>query len=86
MLKQLLLASIAAATFAPLMAQTSRALVSGIVTDGSGAAIVNAKITVTDVQRNVDYRGETNSAGVYRIIELTPGTYRVSAEAPGFRT
>jgi hypothetical protein len=68
------------------MAQTSRALISGIVTDGSGAAVTSAIITVTDVQRNVDYKTETNSAGVYRVIELTPSTYRVKAEAPGFRT
>ena len=66
-------------------AQTSRALISGIVTDSSGAAVANAKITVTDVLRNVEYKTETNSSGVYRVVELTPSTYRVSAEAPGFR-
>jgi hypothetical protein len=67
-------------------AQTSRALISGIVTDSSGAAIVNAKITVTDIERNQDYRTESNASGLYRVIELTPGVYRVTAEAPGFRT
>jgi len=67
-------------------AQTSKALITGIVTDGSGAAIAGAKITVTDVQRNLDYRSESNSSGLYRVIELTPGLYRVTAEAPGFRT
>jgi hypothetical protein len=69
-----------------MMAQTSRALISGIVTDSSGAAVVNAKITVTDIQRNLDHRTESNASGVYRVIELTPGLYRVTAEAPGFRT
>ena len=67
-------------------AQTSKALISGIVTDGSGAVIANAKITVTDVQRNLDYRTESNDAGLYRVIELTPGVYRLTAEASGFRT
>ena len=38
------------------------------------------------MQRNQDYRAETNSAGVYRVIELTPSVYRVTAEAAGFRT
>jgi hypothetical protein len=67
-------------------AQTSKALISGIVTDGTGAVVANAKITVTDIQRNLDYRTESNASGLYRLIELTPSTYRVTAEAPGFRT
>src|SRR4051795_13330432 len=67
-------------------AQTSKALISGIITDGSGAAIVGAKVTLTDVQRNLDYKAESNSSGVYRVLELTPGIYRVTAEAAGFRT
>lgn len=66
-------------------AQTSKALISGIVTDGSGAAISGAKITVTDTQRNLDYKTESNASGLYRVIELTPGVYRVTAEAAGFR-
>src|SRR4051812_15234032 len=49
-------------------------------------AVTNAKITVTDTQRNLDYRTESNAAGLYRVIELTPGMYRITAEAPGFRT
>jgi Carboxypeptidase regulatory-like domain/TonB dependent receptor/TonB-dependent Receptor Plug Domain len=67
-------------------AQTSRALISGIVSDSSGAAIAGAKVIVRDIQRNLDYSAETNSSGLYRVIELTPGLYRVTAEAPGFRT
>jgi hypothetical protein len=77
---------LAATLCVPATAQTSKALISGIVTDGSGAAIHNAKVTITDTARNQDFRAETNSSGVYRVIELTPSTYRVTAEAPGFRT
>ena len=75
---QLLSLLLAAMTIFPVSAQTSKALISGIVTDGSGAAITNAKITITDVQRNQDYRTETNASGVYRVIELTPSVYRVT--------
>lgn len=76
-----------AAVFVPaLTAQTSRALISGIVSDSSGASIAGAKVTLKDIQRNIDYPAETNSSGLYRVIELTPGLYRVTAEAPGFRT
>ena len=77
---------IAVAAVAPVTAQTSKALISGTVTDASGASVVGAKITITDVSRNQDFTAETNSSGVYRVIELTPGTYRVTAEAVGFRT
>jgi len=76
----------AAASLLPMYAQTSKALISGIVTDSSGAAVAGAKVTITDTERNQDFRTETNGAGVYRVIELTPGVYRVAAEAPGFRT
>ena len=77
---------VAMAACVPAIAQTSKALISGIVTDSSGAAVTNAKITITDVQRNQDFRSETNASGVYRVTELTPSVYQVTAEAPGFRT
>lgn len=85
MLKVRLFLAVLAFT-ALLSAQTSKALITGIVTDGSGGTISNAKITVTDIQRNLEYKAESNNSGLYRLIELTPGLYRVSAEAPGFRT
>lgn len=83
---QFLLLWLAIALVLPAPAQTSKALISGIVTDNSGAAIVNAKVTITDVQRNQDFTASTNSSGVYRVIELTPSTYRLTVEAAGFRT
>ncbi len=87
MLRVLLGALFAAIAFVPgASAQTSKALITGIVTDSSGATVPNAKITVTDTQRNLDYRSESNASGLYRVIELTPSLYRVTAEAPGFRT
>lgn len=86
MSKLYLISMLIAASIFPASAQTSKALISGIVTDASGAAVVNAKITITDVSRNQDFRSETNSSGVYRVIELTPSVYRVTAEAVGFRT
>lgn len=75
-----------AAVLSPLSAQTSKALISGIVSDSSGATIAKAKVTITDVQRNQDYLTETNDSGAYRVIELTPGIYRLTVEASGFRT
>ena len=76
---------IAVSAILPVTAQTSKALISGIVTDGTGAAIAGAKVNITDVQRNQDHRTGTNASGVYRVIELTPSVYRLTVEAAGFR-
>lgn len=48
------------------MAQTSRALITGLVTDGTGAVVAGAKITVTDIQRNQEYKTESNLGPVPR--------------------
>lgn len=70
----------------PAWAQTSTASISGIVTDPTGAVVAGAAITVTDVARNINYRGTSNSTGVYSVSELPPSAYRITAELEGFRT
>ncbi len=59
--------------------------ISGIITDSSGAVIPGATVTVTNTQTNVSVTLQTNSAGVYNASNLNPGTYRVHAEANGFK-
>jgi hypothetical protein len=58
----------------------------GTVTDPSGAAIVNAKVTVTNLGTNLTNTVTTNQSGVYAARELPIGAYKISVEAPGFRT
>ena len=60
--------------------------ISGVVTDASGAVIPGATITVTNVDTNVVSSLKTNGAGVYNASSLNPGTYKVQAEAKGFKT
>lgn len=69
-----------------LLAQSFQASVSGIVSDPTGAIAPNVKVTVTDTQRGVALTATTNQDGVYLINNLTPSTYRVTAEASGFQT
>jgi outer membrane receptor protein involved in Fe transport len=57
----------------------------GTVTDASGGAIVNAKITLTETNTKIVHSRLTNEAGVYGFPEMPPGTYEVSAEMPGFK-
>ena len=67
-------------------AQTSNASVSGFVQDPSGAYIPGVSIKATNSQTGVVTATITNESGTYNIPSLLPGTYRLTAELPGFRT
>ena len=57
----------------------------GTVTDQSGGAIAGATVTITDVDRNVTRTLTTDASGAYNAPSLLPGTYKVRAEAKGFK-
>ena len=60
--------------------------ISGKVTDSNNAPVVGASVTATLIETGVERTFVTNEEGRYRIIELSPGTYRVKASAAGFGT
>ncbi len=68
------------------VAQIQNGQFNGVVTDPSGAAIPNAKVTVTNVGTNLSVATTTNQSGAYVAKELPPGSYKISVEAPGFKT
>lgn len=68
----------------PGIAQTNLATVRGHVTDPSGAVVPNAKVTLTDVNRNVSRMAASNTDGDYEIPYVLPGTYRLTCIASGF--
>jgi carboxypeptidase family protein len=55
----------------------------GTVTDISGAVVPNATVTATNSATDVKSSVRANSAGLYRIPNLLPGNYTVSADSPG---
>ncbi len=57
----------------------------GTVTDSSGAAVPNAKVTITDMSKEISYATTTNESGNYAQTHLIVGKYRVRVEAPGFQ-
>ncbi len=59
--------------------------ISGQVTDPTGAAVVNASVTVYDQDNGLQRTAKTNESGAYNLPELPPGRYRVTCEAPGFK-
>jgi hypothetical protein len=60
-------------------------LISGTVTDKSGAAVVGAKVVIASTGGNLTRTTETNGDGVYVASSLTPGTYNLSVSAKGFQ-
>ena len=61
--------------------------IEGVVQDASGAAVPNAKVTVTNVDRNQVVRALTTDMGGNYAAPLIPiGNYEVKAEAAGFKT
>jgi hypothetical protein len=71
-------------TTSPLNAQTSTGRILGSVHDQSDAAIANATVIITDVQRGVSRTLATDESGDYFAPDLTPGMYKVHVEAKGF--
>ena len=58
----------------------------GTVTDPSGAVVPGAVVTVTNLATGVETRREATSAGLYVIQPLPAGVYKLSVNAPGFRS
>jgi hypothetical protein len=67
-------------------AQVQNGQCSGVVSDPSGAAIANARVTVVNPATNLSVSTTTNQSGLFTVRELPVGTYRITAEAAGFRT
>jgi len=58
----------------------------GVVTDGTGAVIPNADVTLTDVDTGLVQKTKSNGSGNYFFGPIKTGTYTVSASAANFST
>jgi hypothetical protein len=65
-------------------AQTQNAEINGLVTDEAGAAVPSASVTVTNTASKISRAVQSNEAGNYVILNLTPGPYRIEVEKNGF--
>jgi hypothetical protein len=81
----LLLGTILLGFSAPIMGQAVNATLLGTVTDSSGAPASGANITITETNTGISRTTQTNESGNYVIPDLPPGTYKVTAELPGFK-
>ena len=69
----------------PVLAQNNTGIISGRVTDASGAVVPNAQITVTQTETNVDAISATNADGLFRVPSLINGPYKVTIITSGFK-
>ena len=59
--------------------------IKGTVTDPSGAVVSKATVIAVDTARGLRRISDSDTSGEYRIQGLSPGSYDVSVEQPGFR-
>src|SRR2546426_4828315 len=58
----------------------------GTVTDPSGAAVPNAKVTVTSIAKGTSVETATNANGNYSVTHLIPDIYNIKVEGAGFKS
>src|SRR5215208_2517479 len=66
-------------------AQSNAADIQGTVKDSTGAVVANATVTTRNAGTNFSRNANTNDDGFYRIINVPPGDYEMTIEAPNFK-
>ncbi|MDR1728033.1 MAG: carboxypeptidase-like regulatory domain-containing protein [Acidobacteriota bacterium] len=81
-----MLALLALALMSPsAFGQGSSATLGGTVQDASSGVLPGASITAINVNTGVETKTTANNSGIYNFPSLQPGTYNITAEAPGFQ-
>src|SRR5438067_2485914 len=70
---------------ASALAQLGTTGITGLITDSTGAAIVQARVTVKNKATGQTRETMTTSDGFYRIAALPPAVYEVRIAASGFK-
>jgi len=76
---------LAVMAFAPGLRAQENAVLTGTVTDPSGAVIPNATVVLTATDTGQERQSTSNEAGIYVFANLAHGTYTVTAAAQGFQ-
>jgi hypothetical protein len=69
-----------------LRAQVVTSSIVGTVVDSTGAAVPNARVTLTNVGTNAARTATTGPTGIFHFPSLLAGTYSVTVSANGFKT
>jgi outer membrane receptor protein involved in Fe transport len=66
-------------------AQATRGIISGTVTDKSGAVLPGVTVTITNQDTGIARTTVSSTDGIYRVAALENGMYKVRAELSGFQ-
>lgn len=67
-----------------MQGQSTRGIISGIVTDSSGAALAGAHLVLTDTGTGQILNATSRQDGSFSFVDLQVGTYNLRAQAAGF--
>ncbi len=81
----LLMLALTIAASARAQSQAMNGTIEGTIADTSGGVLPGVSITVTNTDTGLTRTVVTNERGSYRVLLLPLGTYRVTAELPGFK-
>jgi hypothetical protein len=65
-------------------AQATSGAIVGTVTDATGALISGATVVATNINTGITYPATATGSGEFRIFNVLPGTYNITASAKGF--
>src|SRR5438045_1838410 len=80
-----ILVSIAVLFTSTLLLADVTGSITGVVHDPRQAVVTGATVQVTNVQTNVSQQATTGADGSYHFLALSPGSYKITATASGFR-
>src|SRR5689334_13561868 len=70
----------------PVAAQSDRASITGVVQDSSGAVAPGVSVVATNVDTGAQVKTTTNDLGLYNLLNLPIGSYKVAFSKSGFKT
>ncbi len=77
-----LILALTAVLFAQVETSTS---IRGLITDPTGAAVPNAKVSIRNVATGEERTSESGPSGAYSFPSVVPGTYDITVQHPGFK-
>jgi outer membrane receptor protein involved in Fe transport len=69
-----------------VLAQSSKGIIVGTITDPSGAVVDGATVKITNKATNVGRETKSAAEGGFRLDAVDPGSYKVEVTAGGFKT
>jgi hypothetical protein len=68
-----------------LLGQTVTSSILGTVVDPAGATVAGAEVQVSNQSTGAVNRTTTDNGGLFRVVNILPGTYSLSVQAKGFK-